>query len=287
MLARLEVTIQYPEYDEEDLTNNEIVELINSMKYKLNKIISTFEKGEILKDGIKVAIIGKPNVGKSQLLNALINENKAIVTEEAGTTRDIVDEVVNIKGIPVKFIDTAGIRNADSKVEKIGIDKSIEMLEESNIILFCIDTSRALDTEDMDIIKMLPDNKEVLVVLNKMDLNTNVDTVKAFENYKTVEISALKKEGIEKIENKIYELAGLSEDDGVGNTLVSNIRHKNLLIGARDDFDNAIKMINEGLEVDLVEIDINAALYKLGGITGETTSEDIIDEIFKNFCLGK
>lgn len=287
MLARLEVTIQYPEYDEEDLTNNEIVELINSMKYKLNKIIATFEKGEILKDGIKVAIIGKPNVGKSQLLNALINENKAIVTEEAGTTRDIVDEIVNIKGVPVKFIDTAGIRNADSKVEKIGIDKSIEMLEESNIILFCIDTSRALDTEDMDIIKMLPDDKEVLVVLNKMDLNTNVDTVKAFENYKTVEISALKKEGIEKIENKIYELAGLSEDDGVGNTLVSNIRHKNLLIGARDDFDNAIKMINEGLEVDLVEIDINAALYKLGGITGETTSEDIIDEIFKNFCLGK
>ncbi|WP_294464088.1 tRNA uridine-5-carboxymethylaminomethyl(34) synthesis GTPase MnmE [uncultured Anaerofustis sp.] len=287
MLARLEVTIQYPEYDEEDLTNNEIVELINSMKSKLNKIIATFEKGEILKDGINVAIIGKPNVGKSQLLNALINENKAIVTEEAGTTRDIVDEVVNIKGVPIKFIDTAGIRNADSKVEKIGIDKSIEMLEESNIILFCIDTSRALDTEDMDIIKMLPDDKEILVVLNKMDLNTNMDTIKAFENYKTVEISALKKEGIEKIENKIYELAGLTEDDEVGNTLVSNVRHKNLLIGAREDFDNAIKMINEGLEVDLAEIDINSALDKLGGITGETTSEDIIDEIFKNFCLGK
>ena len=257
------------------------------MKSKLNKIIATFEKGEILKDGINVAIIGKPNVGKSQLLNALINENKAIVTEEAGTTRDIVDEVVNIKGVPIKFIDTAGIRNADSKVEKIGIDKSIAMLEESNIILFCIDTSRALDTEDMDIIKMLPDDKEILVVLNKMDLNTNMDTIKAFENYKTVEISALKKEGIEKIENKIYELTGLTEDDEVGNTLVSNVRHKNLLIGAREDFDNAIKMINEGLEVDLAEIDINSALGKLGGITGETTSEDIIDEIFKNFCLGK
>jgi len=287
MLARLEVTIQYPEYDEEDLTDSQILDIIKEMKYKLNKIISTFEKGEILKDGIKVAIIGKPNVGKSQLLNALINENKAIVTDEAGTTRDIVDEVVNIKGVPVKFIDTAGIRDANNKVEKIGIDKSIEMLNESNIILFCIDSSRSLDKEDMDIIKILPDDKDVLVVLNKVDLDVNEDTVNAFENYNTVEISALKKEGIEMIEDEIYRLSGMKEDDKIGETLVSNVRHKELLLGARSDFDNAIKMVNDGLEVDLVEIDINAALDKLGSITGETTSEDIIDEIFKNFCLGK
>lgn len=287
MLARLEVTIQYPEYDEEDLTDNEIISLVKNMIFKLKKIISTFEKGEIMKDGVKVAIIGKPNVGKSQLLNSIINENKAIVTDEAGTTRDIVDEVVNIKGIPVKFIDTAGIRNADSKVEKIGIDKSISMLDESNIILFCIDASRALDEEDFDIIRMLPENKDILVVLNKTDLDINEETVKAFENYKTVKISALKKEGIEKIENKIYSLANLNDNDEMGDVLVSNVRHKNLLLGALEDFNHAVDMVNSGLEVDLVEIDINSALDKLGSITGETTSEDIIDEIFKNFCLGK
>ncbi len=287
MLARLEVTIQYPEYDEEDLTDNEIVDLIEKMSFKLKKIISTFEKGEILKEGIKVAIIGKPNVGKSQLLNALINENKAIVTDEAGTTRDIVDEVVNIKGVPVKFIDTAGIRNADNKVEQIGIDKSISMLEGSNIILFCIDSSRALDSEDIEIIKMLPENKDIIVVLNKMDLDVNEETIKAFENYKTIEISALKQEGIEKIENAIYDIAKVNDNDEVGEILISNVRHKNLLLGAKEDFDHAVEMVHSGLEVDLVEIDINSALSKLGEITGETTSEDIIDEIFKNFCLGK
>lgn len=287
MLARLEVTIQYPEYDEEDLTDNEIVDLIEKMSFKLKKIISTFEKGEILKEGIKVAIIGKPNVGKSQLLNALINENKAIVTDEAGTTRDIVDEVVNIKGVPVKFIDTAGIRNADNKVEQIGIDKSISMLEDSNIILFCIDSSRALDSEDIEIIKMLPENKDIIVVLNKMDLDVNEETINAFENYKTIEISALKQEGIEKIENAIYDIAKVNDNDEVGEILVSNVRHKNLLLGAKEDFDHAVEMVHFGLEVDLVEIDINSALSKLGEITGETTSEDIIDEIFKNFCLGK
>ena len=287
MLARLEVTIQYPEYDEEDLTDNEIVDLIEKMSFKLKKIISTFEKGEILKEGIKVAIIGKPNVGKSQLLNALINENKAIVTDEAGTTRDIVDEVVNIKGVPVKFIDTAGIRNADNKVEQIGIDKSISMLEDSNIILFCIDSSRALDSEDIEIIKMLPENKDIIVVLNKMDLDVNEETIKAFENYKTIEISALKQDGIEKIENAIYDIAKVNDNDEVGEILVSNVRHKNLLLGAKEDFDHAVEMVHSGLEVDLVEIDINSALSKLGEITGETTSEDIIDEIFKNFCLGK
>ena len=287
MLARLEVTIQYPEYDEEDLTDNEIVDLIEKMSFKLKKIISTFEKGEILKEGIKVAIIGKPNVGKSQLLNALINENKAIVTDEAGTTRDIVDEVVNIKGVPVKFIDTAGIRNADNKVEQIGIDKSISMLEDSNIILFCIDSSRALDSEDIEIIKMLPENKDIIVVLNKMDLDVNEETINAFENYKTIEISALKQEGIEKIENAIYDIAKVNDNDEVGEILVSNVRHKNLLLGAKEDFDHAVEMVHSGLEVDLVEIDINSALSKLGEITGETTSEDIIDEIFKNFCLGK
>lgn len=260
MLARLEVTIQYPEYDEEDLTDNEIVDLIEKMSLKLKKIISTFEKGEILKEGIKVAIIGKPNVGKSQLLNALINENKAIVTDEAGTTRDIVDEVVNIKGVPVKFIDTAGIRNADNKVEQIGIDKSISMLEDSNIILFCIDSSRALDSEDIEIIKMLPENKDIIVVLNKMDLDVNNETINAFENYKTIEISALKQEGIEKIEKAIYDIAKVNDNDEVGEILVSNVRHKNLLLGAKEDFDHAIEMVHSGLEVDLVEIDINAAL---------------------------
>ena len=161
------------------------------------------------------------------------------------------------------------------------------MLEDSNIILFCIDSSRALDSEDIEIIKMLPENKDIIVVLNKMDLDVNEETINAFENYKTIEISALKQEGIEKIENAIYDIAKVNDNDEVGEILVSNVRHKNLLLGAKEDFDHAVEMVHSGLEVDLVEIDINSALSKLGEITGETTSEDIIDEIFKNFCLGK
>lgn len=287
MLAKIEVTIQYPEYDEPDYTNKEILDLLTLMREKVIKILSTFNKGEILKDGLKVAIIGKPNVGKSQLLNALINENKAIVTDEAGTTRDVIDEMVNINGVPVRFIDTAGIRDADNKVEKIGIDKSVEMMEKSSIILFVVDGSNTLDYEDEKIITMLPKNKEVLVILNKMDLGINEEVINRFKDFKVVTISALKDNKIEKVEEEIYNLSLLNEEDEMSDVILSNVRQKNLLENALNDINHAISLVKEELDVDLVEIDINSALDNLGQITGQTTSEDIIDEMFKSFCLGK
>ena len=226
-------------------------------------------------------------MGKSQLLNALINENKAIVTDEAGTTRDIVDEMVNISGVPVSFIDTAGIRDTENKVERIGIEKTLQMIEKSSLVLMLVDASRPLEDEDMKIFSLIPEEKNTLYVMNKKDRGLDESVLKYLEGRNTVTISALEKSGIEEIEKYIAGFIGQSEDDEIGDTLVSNVRHRNLLEGAREDFSHALEMLDSGLDVDLVEIDINEALYKLGEITGETTSEDIIDEIFKNFCLGK
>lgn len=287
LLAHLEVTIQYPEYDENDITDAEIRDILLDIRKRLDRIISTFERGDIIRNGIRVAIIGKPNVGKSQLLNALINENKAIVTDEAGTTRDIVDEMVNISGVPVSFIDTAGIRDTENKVERIGIEKTLQMIEKSSLVLMLVDASRPLEDEDMKIFSLIPEEKNTLYVMNKKDRGLDESVLKYLEGRNTVTISALEKSGIEEIEKYIAGFIGQSEDDEIGDTLVSNVRHRNLLEGAREDFSHALEMLDSGLDVDLVEIDINEALYKLGEITGETTSEDIIDEIFKNFCLGK
>lgn len=287
LLAQLEVTIQYPEYDENEITDAELLGIIKTVETRLDRIIRTFERGDIMKNGIKVAIIGKPNVGKSQLLNALINENKAIVTDIAGTTRDIVDEMVNISGVPVSFIDTAGIRDTENRVERIGIEKTIEMIEKSSVVLMLVDASDKLDEEDLKIIDLIPDEKNTLFVLNKKDRGVKDSVSEFFRDKNHITVSALEKDGMEEIEDFITGFINKNADDEVGDALVSNVRHKNLLEGARSDFSNAEKMIDSGFDVDLIEIDINDALYKLGEITGETTSEDIIDEIFKNFCLGK
>lgn len=287
MLARIEVTIQYPEYDVEDYTEDEITNLLSSIKNKLDKILKTFDKGQILKDGMKVAIIGKPNVGKSMLLNSLIDENKAIVTDEAGTTRDVVDELINIRGIPVKLFDTAGIRQASSKVEKIGIEKSKETLAKAELILFVIDGSDKLTEEDLKIEKILPDNTKVIVIINKNDLAHNQETIKHFAKYQSIPVSALEGSGIDKLEDAIYSFASENEDDTLTDVVLSNARHKVLLEKALENIDSAMNSVQLGIDIDLTEIDINLALDNLGEITGEKTSEDIIDEIFKNFCLGK
>lgn len=290
LLSHLEVTIQYPEYDIEDLTDEEIKDILIIIKEKLKKLISTFDKGEILKDGVNIAIVGKPNVGKSQLLNQLLGSEKAIVTDEAGTTRDVVDEVINVGGIPVKLSDTAGIRDTSSKVEKIGIEKSKSIMKSAKLILFVVDSSKKLDKDDLEIFENIDKDKKTIVVLNKIDLKLNKETEEFFEktdDIDIIKISALNGENIEKIYKKIYNIILNSESNELNDVLVSNERHKNLLNNAYDSVINALNNLDMGFEVDLVSIDINSALESLGEITGENTSEQVIDDIFKNFCVGK
>ena len=288
LLSHLEVTIQYPEYDIEDLTDEEIVKILITIKEKLQKLLATFDKGEILKDGVNIAIIGKPNVGKSMLLNDLLGSEKAIVTDEAGTTRDVIDEVINIGGIPVKLFDTAGIRDTSLKVEKIGIEKSKDLMKSAKVILFVVDASNALDKEDIKIFENTK-GKKVIVVLNKIDLGINEETEKFFDEkgVDTIKISALKGENIEKIDKKIYNIISNDSGNELNDVLVSNERHKGLLNDAYKSVENALSNIDMGFEVDMVSIDINSALEYLGEITGENTSEQVIDDIFKNFCVGK
>ena len=284
------MTIQYPEYDIEDLTDEEIKDILIIIKEKLKKLISTFDKGEILKDGVNIAIVGKPNVGKSQLLNQLLGSEKAIVTDEAGTTRDVVDEVINVGGIPVKLSDTAGIRDTSSKVEKIGIEKSKSIMKSAKVILFVVDSSKKLDKDDLEIFENIDKDKKVIAVLNKIDLKLNKETEEFFEktdDIDIIKISALNGENIEKIYKKIYNIILNSENNELNDVLVSNERHKNLLNNAYDSVINALNNLDMGFEVDLVSIDINSALESLGEITGENTSEQVIDDIFKNFCVGK
>ncbi len=290
LLSHLEVTIQYPEYDIEDLTDEEIKEILVTIKEKLKKLISTFDKGEILKDGVNIAIVGKPNVGKSQLLNQLLGSEKAIVTDEAGTTRDVVDEMINIGGIPVKLSDTAGIRDTSSKVERIGIEKSKSIMKSAKVILFVVDSSQKLDKDDIEIFENIDKDKKIIAVLNKTDLKLNEETEVFFNEIKDIEvikISALNGENIEKIYKKIYNIISNSENNELNDVLVSNERHKNLLNNAYESVENALGNLDMGFEVDLVSIDINNALESLGEITGENTSDQVIEDIFKNFCVGK
>ena len=285
LLSHLEVTIQYPEYDIEDVTDEELVMELEVIRNHIARLISTYKKGEILKEGLKVAICGKPNVGKSQLLNALIGQNKAIVTEIAGTTRDIVDEFINLSGVPVKIIDTAGIRESDDLVESIGIKRSISTINESDVVLLVVDGSKALDELDRSIIESAKD-KTVIAVVNKSDLGLDDSVVDTLAKFDMVKISALNKINLEELEDKLYNLA-ISADEVVSDAIVTNARHKNMLLEAFTAIECAINAHRELVPIDFVEIDIRQCLESLGKITGETVSEDLIDEIFANFCLGK
>lgn len=286
LLMRIEVTIQYPEYDAEDLPAEKLRSGLADIQRSLVRLHETFKKGEILNDGLKVAIVGKPNVGKSMLLNKLINKDKAIVTDIPGTTRDVVDEYINLKGLPVKIMDTAGIRTSEDFVETIGINRSLETMSKADLILFVVDVSKPLDGEDTDIAKKT-DAAKTVVVFNKCDLGTDDATVKYFENRTCTAISAKTGENIKNLEEMIFETAAASPDDFAGVAMVTNARHDALIISACSSIEKAIETLDGGMPVDLAEIDIKDCLGALGMITGEVTDEDIIDEIFANFCLGK
>ena len=289
VMVNVDVAIDYPEYDVDDVTNREISTMLNEVEQKLTKLEKSFDSGKIIKEGIKTAIIGKPNAGKSSLLNAILKEDRAIVTEIEGTTRDTIEEFVNINGIPLKLIDTAGIRDAKDEVEKIGISKSREIAKEADLVIAIFDSSKELSKEDMEILEIAK-NKKSIIILNKMDLETKVDEnnekIKD-ANSKVIKMSALKKEGIEELYNEISNLFSLNEINLDNEVLITNIRHKNLISKAIKDVKKAKETLDKKMPLDIIAIFMKDILEDLAEITGEEVTEDIIDEIFSKFCLGK
>ena len=289
VMVNIEVCIDYPEYDVDDVTINQIVEMLDKTENKLKKLEKSFDNGKIIKEGIKTAIIGKPNVGKSSLLNAILKEDRAIVTEYEGTTRDTIEEFVNINGIPLKLIDTAGIRNAKDEVEKIGIIKSKEIAEEADLVIAIFDSTRELTKEDEDILEIAK-NKKSIIILNKIDLESKIDEnndkLKGVSDY-VIKISALNNMGIEDLYEKISELFNLNEINLDNEVVITNVRHKNLISKSIENLKKTKETIQNNMPLDIIAIFIKDILEDLANITGEMVSEDIINEIFSKFCLGK
>lgn len=289
VMINIEVSIDYPEYDVEDVANAEITDMLDSVKKKLERLERSFDNGKVIKEGIKTAIIGKPNAGKSSLLNAILKEDRAIVTEYEGTTRDTIEEFVNINGIPLKLIDTAGIRETKDEVEKIGIAKSRETANTADLIIAIFDASKEIDEEDLEVIDFIK-NKKAIIILNKMDLKVKIDENN--ENLKKlsgniIKMSALKNIGIDKLYEKITEMFNLNEINIDNENVITNVRQKNLITKAIENVKKAKETIEQKMPIDIVAIFIKDILEDLGKITGEVVTEDIIEEIFANFCLGK
>ena len=289
VMVNIEVAIDYPEYDVEDVTNKQVLDMLESVKKKLKKLEKSFDSGKIIKEGIKTAIIGKPNVGKSSLLNRILKEDRAIVTEYEGTTRDTIEEFVNINGIPLKLIDTAGIRNAEDEVEKIGINKSREIAKDADLIIAIFDSSKKLSKEDKEILDIIK-GKKAIIILNKIDLERKIQ--KDDENFKEfseniIEISALNNIGIDNLYSKITKLFELNEINIDNDLVITNIRHKNLITKAIESIEKTKEIIEKNMPIDIVAVYIKDILEDLGNITGEFVTEEIINEIFSKFCLGK
>lgn len=289
VMVNIEVCIDYPEYDVHNVTINQIVEMLDKTENKLKKLEKSFDNGKIIKEGIKTAIIGKPNVGKSSLLNAILKEDRAIVTEYEGTTRDTIEEFVNINGIPLKLIDTAGIRNAKDEVEKIGIIKSKEIAEEADLVIAIFDSTKELTEEDRDILEIAKSKKSI-IILNKIDLkskiNENNEQLRAASDY-IIKISALNNIGIEDLYEKISELFNLNEINLDNEVVITNVRHKNLISKSIENLKKTKETMQNNMPLDIIAIFIKDILEDLANITGEMVSEDIINEIFSKFCLGK
>ena len=288
VITNIEVSIDYPEYDTPEVLEEDLRKRIELSSIKLKKLEKSFDNGKIIKEGIKTAIIGKPNAGKSSLLNAILKEDRAIVTEFEGTTRDTIEEFVNINGIPLKLIDTAGIRETKNEVEKIGIEKSIKFAKEADLSLVIIDSSKELTPEDNEILKIVNPNKTI-IILNKNDLETkiNEDTGKIKDFKNIIKISALKQEGVEDLYKKISDLFNLNEINFDNDIVITNERHKNQIQKAIKNLDKAKKSLIENMPIDIVAIGLKDVLEDLGEITGEVATEEIINEIFSRFCLGK
>ena len=289
VMVNVEVDIDYPEYDVEEVTNAEIKGMLNIVISDLKKLEKSFDNGKILKDGVKTAIIGKPNAGKSSLLNCILNEERAIVTEIEGTTRDTIEEFVTVEGVPLKLIDTAGIREAKDEVEKIGIAKSKEIAKDADLIIAIFDSSRDLTDEDREILNIIK-GKNAILVLNKTDLNKKIDEnmPEIIDSCKyIVKISTVEQQGLEDLYKIIGNMFSMEEISVDNTAIITNLRHKNLISKALESCKQAMDALINGMPLDIIAVFLKEILENLGEITGEIVTDDIISEIFSKFCLGK
>ena len=283
LLANIEVNIDFPEYEDAlEITLENLPPKLNEIKKELESLLEEGKIGKIIENGIKVAIVGRPNVGKSSILNALLKENKAIVTDIAGTTRDIVEGEIELKGIALKFIDTAGIRKTDDVVEKIGVDKSMEMIDAADLVILVLNNNEELTDEDEEIMTKIKD-KTHIIFINKNDLKTkleinDIDVVKG----NTIDI-----DGLDSLKNKIVELFDLEQINNSNLEMVSSAREIGLIKEALNSIENALNNVSSQLPVDMIAIDIKKAWDLLGEITGESYQDELLDTLFSKFCLGK
>lgn len=290
ILAQVEVNIDYPEYDDvEDATTEFLLERSKAIKTDIQKLLDTGVQGKIMREGLSTVIVGKPNVGKSSMLNSLIHDNKAIVTEIAGTTRDVLEEYVNVRGVPLRLVDTAGIRETEDIVERIGVERSRKALSEADLILFVLNYNEPLTEEDRKLYEVIK-NEDAIVIINKMDLEQrlDIDEVKAMVGkMPVIETSMLKQQGIDVLELQIRDLFFGGEVQNQDMTYVSNSRHISLLKQAKNAIQDAIDAAEMGVPMDMVQIDLTRTWEILGEIIGESASEELIDQLFSQFCLGK
>ena len=287
--AEVEASIDFPEEDIEPATKKELIEKITSLKKGTDQLINTFADGKKIREGIKVVIVGKPNAGKSSLLNALLEQDRAIVTHIAGTTRDVLEESLICQGIALNVVDTAGIRKPKGVVEKEGVRRSHEALDTADLILFVVDTSIGITKDDVDVYRAIK-NKKFIIVISKIDLAEKIDetdVAKQFNNSKIVKTSALKNRGIDSLKEEIIESIWTSGIPALDEAVITNVRHKNALDMASESLQKSIESLDQDLSPEFIAVELRDALDALGLIIGKTTTDDILDQIFSKFCIGK
>jgi tRNA modification GTPase len=288
-LAHLAVNVDYPEYDAEEMTANMLLKECREVEAEIDRLLQTARQGKILREGIATVIVGRPNVGKSSLLNALTHENKAIVTDIPGTTRDVIEEYVNVRGVPLRLIDTAGIRETEDVVERIGVERSHRALEQADLVILVLNHNEPLTEDDRRLIELIRE-QTAIVMVNKTDLprRIDLDEVKRLIGDKPLITTSLKEEqGIDDLEQAIADLFFTGKMDMGDTAIVSNARHIHLLERAKRSVREVIGGIESGMPLDMVEIDLKNAWQALGEIIGDAVAEDLIDQIFSQFCLGK
>lgn len=286
MLSHVEYSINFTEDMQDELDNTPVLNEGKEVLDKLKKLSESANRGRIIRDGINTTIIGKPNVGKSSLLNALLKENRAIVTDIPGTTRDVIEEYIDLDGISLKINDTAGIRDTEDIVEKIGVEKSVSFISDSDLIIAIFDSSREFDDEDTKILDLIRDKKSI-VLLNKIDLDGGFDFDENLEGIEVIHTSIKNNEGIEDLENKIIEMFNDGYIEANNDNIITNIRHRDIINKAIKSLESSLHDMEAGVPIDCFEVDLRNAWEILGEITGETVDDDVLNKIFSDFCIGK